>query len=349
MAQASLHINLDAITANWRALNAKSGTATETGAVVKADSYGLGAGRVSQALMRAGVRTFFVAIAEEGAALRKAIGDGPKIYVFSGHMEGDAPLLQNHSLIALLNSPQQVQRHFSACSDTPFGIQLDTGMNRLGLEAAEWSEIAPNALALSPKLIMSHLACSDELEVGMNERQLPEFLRMTQGVNVPRSLSATGGILLGPEFHFDITRPGVGLYGGMPFDDAQRVVTLSLPVIQTRSVAPGETVGYGNTWTAQRHSVVATVAAGYADGIHRILSNRTQLWADGTACPVIGRVSMDLITVDVTDLAACPDALDLLGKHQTVDDLAAQSGTIGYEVLTSLGTRYNRSYHVSGA
>ena len=171
---------------------------------------------------------------------------------------------------------------------------------------------------------------------------------MTDGTGVPRSFAATGGILLGPRYHFDLTRPGVGLYGGSPYEAARPVVTLSLPVIQTRDVAVGEAVGYSCTWVAEQPSVVATVAAGYADGLSRVLSNNAVLWDGDTPCPLIGRVSMDLITVDVTHLARVPRSLDIIGPYQGVDDLAAAAGTIGYNILTALGPRYARRY-VEGA
>ncbi|WP_339112378.1 alanine racemase [Thioclava sp. GXIMD2076] len=344
MASSTLHIDLDAIASNWKALDAKSGPATQTAAVVKADSYGLGADRVARTLLRQGAKTFFVALAEEGAKLRQAIGDGPEIFILSGHMAGDRDMLVDLDLTPVLNSAEQVKRHMEVSPATPFGVQLDTGMNRLGLEDADWRALAPMLLEKSPKLVMSHLSCSDEVHMGMNERQLAEFTRMTDGTGLRRSLSATGGLIYGKEYHFDLVRPGIGLYGGMPFAEARPVVTLSLPVIQTRMVEVGETVGYGNTWEAKRRSHVATISAGYADGISRRLSNNAQLWAGDTPCPLIGRVSMDLITVDITDLDGTPEELDLLNTHQGVDAVADLIGTIGYEVLTSLGARYERRY-----
>lgn len=344
MTTASLRIDLDAILTNWRALDALTGTATETGAVVKADSYGLGAARVARALARAGARKFFVAAAEEGAAVRQALGEGPEIFVFSGHMAGDTEMIGDLGLTPMLNSLDQVTRHFEALPGAPFGVQLDTGMNRLGMESAEWQAVAPIVLGAAPRLIMSHLACADEPDHPMNARQLAEFHYMTDGLDIPRSLSATGGILLGPDYHFNVTRPGIGLYGGLPFEAARPVVRLSLPVVQIREVPAGETVGYANSWEAEIDSQIATVAAGYADGLMRTLSNRATLWAEGVPCPVVGRVSMDLITVDVTHLNTPPRALDILCPEQGVDDLADVAGTIGYEILTSLGARYQRSY-----
>lgn len=352
MATGLLHIDLDAVIANWRSLDALTGAGCETGAVVKADAYGLGAGPVALALARAGARRFFVAATEEGVALRRALGPGPMIGVFSGHMAGDTAALAGADLVAMLNSPEQVARHLQALPDQPFGLQLDTGMNRLGLEEPDWAALAPDLLPRGPQLIMSHLACSDaapdSAEFAMNARQLAVFRRMTDGLGVKRSLSATGGILLGPDYHFDITRPGIGLHGCAPFDQGAKPLRLALPVVQTRLIAPGETVGYSNTFTATRPTRVATLAAGYADGLLRGLSSRATLWAGDQPCPLIGRVSMDLITVDVTDLAVIPDHLDILTPGQSADDLAALCGTIGYELLTQLGARYQRLYRGAG-
>jgi alanine racemase len=178
----------------------------------------------------------------------------------------------------------------------------------------------------------------------MNAAQLACFREMTDDLKIPRSLSATGGILLGPEYHFDLTRPGIGLYGGAPYSAAHPVVSLSLPVIQIRDVMEGETVGYGNTWSAARPSRIATVSAGYADGLIRAMGPQLSLFEGATTCPIVGRISMDLITVDVTELTQVPDTLSMLNTHQTIETLAGAAGTIGYEILTSLGARYNRVY-----
>jgi len=218
MAGATLTINLDALAQNWHALNGR--TAVETAAVVKADGYGLGAPVVARRLAREGVSKFFVALAEEGKILRSAMGDGPEIYVFSGHMDGDTPLIRDYGLIPLLNSVDQMLRHVEALPSHPFGVQLDTGMNRLGMEPAEWAAVKDIALSQSPVLLMSHLACADEPGHAMNAQQLRAFREMTDGIPVPRSLAATGGTLLGPAYHFDLCRPGIGLYGGMPFEEA---------------------------------------------------------------------------------------------------------------------------------
>ncbi|WP_417523866.1 alanine racemase [Marinovum sp.] len=343
MAQAILTIDLEALRGNWRALAALS--EGETAAVVKADGYGLGAAQVARALAQAGARRFFVALAEEGAALRAALGQGPEILVFSGHMLGDTALIRDFDLVPLINNIDQMLRHVEALPGAPFGIQLDSGMNRLGMEPAEWAALRDIALAQNPVLVMSHLACADEPDHAMNARQLQSFRDMTDGIEAPRSLAATGGCLLGADYHFDLTRPGIGLYGGLPFADAAPVVSLDIPVIQTRELQRGETVGYGNTFTASRPSRIATIAAGYADGLLRAMGPKASLMAGDTPCPVAGRISMDLIGVDVTALRQVPESLSLLNRHQTVDVLADWAGTIGYEILTSLGARYTRVYH----
>jgi alanine racemase len=343
MGSARLTIDLDAVAANWTALARRSGGA-ETAATVKADAYGLGAAPVARKLAAAGARSFFVALADEGLAVRQAVGAVPAIYVFSGHMAGDTQVLRNLRLTPVLNSAEQLVRHLEALPGHPFAIQLDTGMNRLGMEPREWAAVRDLALQARPALILSHLACADEPDHLMNAQQLDEFQAMTADCGCARSLAATGGLLLGPAYAFDLTRPGIGLYGGQPFAQAQPVVHLELPVIQTRNVEPGESVGYSATWIATKPTRVATVAAGYADGILRSLSGRGTLWAGDVPCPILGRVSMDLIGADISALDADPEALDLLGPAQGVDALADAAGTIGYEILTGLGARYRRKY-----
>jgi alanine racemase len=228
----------------------------------------------------------------------------------------------------------------------PCALQLDSGMNRLGLEPAELAASAHLLPRLAPVLAISHLACADTPDHPMNRAQAAAFADLAARLpGVRLSLAATGGILLGPDFHFGLTRPGVGLYGGQPFAAARPVVTLALPVVQVRDVAPGEAVGYGAAWTATRPARIATVAAGYADGLLRALGQGgVQLHAGGVPCPLVGRVSMDLITIDVSALPEVPDHLEILNASQTVDILATAAGTIGYEILTSLGHRYDRVY-----
>ena len=320
-----------------------------TAAVLKADAYGLGAETVGPALRAAGVRSFFVALAEEGAALRRAVGSGPEIFILSGPMPGDAPLLRAHDLIPCLNSASQIREFAREFPGGAAAIQVDSGMNRLGLEAAELAEVAPLLQAIRPTLVLNHLACADEHGHPLNAAQHEAFAAIARAVpTARRSLAATGGILLGPDFHFELTRAGVGLYGGHPFAAARPVLRLALPVIQVRDVDPGEVVGYGGAWRAERPTRVATLAAGYADGLLRNLGfGEVRLFAGRHACPMIGRVSMDLLTVDVTDLPEVPERLEILNEHQTVNQLATAAGTIGYEILTSLGARYERVYKSS--
>ena len=345
MASPDLTIDLDAIVANWKALDRMSAASVETAAVVKADGYGLGADRVVTSLCRAGVRTLFVAVAEEGPAIRRAAGPDAEIFVFGGHMDGDTRMLADHGLIPLLNSRQQVRRHLMSLREHPFGLQIDTGMSRLGMSNGEFAFIRRAINPRETRLVISHLACSDDQTDKRNLAQLGAFHELTAGFPAPRSLSATGGILLGPAFHFDLCRPGIGLYGGAPFRSGAQVVSLDVPVVQTRELSIGDFVGYGADWTAKRASRIATIAAGYADGLHRVMGGGAfSCWVGDTPCPVVGRISMDLITIDITDIDGTPERVQILNEHQTIDDLAEIAGTIGYEILTTLGQRFRRRY-----
>ncbi len=346
MAKANLTISLEAIADNWRSLDRLTSIESETAAVVKADGYGLGAAMVAQALAKCGVRTFFVALAEEGSALRDSLGTGAEIFVLSGYLPGDGSLVAGFDLIPVINSVQQFSTFRADHPGQPFALQVDTGMNRLGMEQTEFRSIRGELSASMPVLVMSHLACADEPDNPLNDWQLREFADMTGGMRTRRSLSATGGMLLGSDYHFDLCRPGIGLYGGLPFTGARQVVQLSLPVIQVRDVNPGEIVGYGADWSAPSHTRVATLSAGYADGIWRYLGRDLALYAGDVPCKVVGRISMDLLTVDVSSLSTVPDSLQLLGQYQTIDELADNASTIGYEVLTSLGNRYEREYGI---
>ncbi|MEM1273814.1 MAG: alanine racemase [Pseudomonadota bacterium] len=341
MATGQLHIDLGAIARNWKAMAKTSGRAT-CGAVIKADAYGLGVQQVAPTLAAAGARTFFVAVAEEGAAARAVLGEGPEICVFGGHMAGDAAAIRAANLVPMLNSIDQVRRHLAELPDHAYGIQLDTGMNRLGLEPADWAAIRAD---VAPRLIMSHLACADAPDHPQNAAQLATFHALTAGASAPLSLAATGGALLGEDYHFDLTRPGIGTYGGFPFTAAEPVLRLRLPVVQIRRIEPGEAVGYGAAFTADRTRRIATVSSGYADGLIRAMSDYAALWDGDRACPLAGRVSMDLMGVDVTECDHDPDFLDILNETHGIDALAEAAGTIGYEILTSLGPRYARHYH----
>jgi alanine racemase len=342
MATATATINLNAIRKNWQKLRSLS--SNEAAAVVKANAYGLGLKQVAKALYVEGARAFFVATAEEGAELRSILGEIPEIYFFSGHMVGDTELIKNYNLIPLINSINQLSRHSKLLREQKFGIQLDTGMNRLGLEPLDWEASKELTLSLNPVLIMSHLACADDPNHKMNINQLNNFLTLTNKINIKKSLAATGGILLGPEYHFDLTRPGIGIYGCSPMQDCLPVLKIDIPVIQIRNIESGETVGYGNTWTSPSKKRIATISAGYADGIFRTIGKKTRLYFEEIGCPIIGRISMDLIGVDITSLNVEPDRLVLINSRQTIDKIADDAGTIGYEFLTSLGHRYKRNY-----
>ena len=343
MSDATLTIDLAAIARNWHALDRLSAPTVETSAVVKANAYGLGIEKVAPALLAAGAHTFCVALASEAVALRQVVGPGPEILVFSGFMPGDAAAFTASGAIPMINSVAQFQAYASCLAGRPFGLQIDSGMNRLGLEPADIANLPQSARAAGH--VISHLACADDPGHPMNDTQLHLFQSLAQ--HFPKavaSLAATGGTLLGDAFHFNMTRPGIGLFGGAPFADAQNVVSLDVPIIQTRLVAKGESVGYGRRWTAHEPTIIATISAGYADGLMRCLSKGAQVFAGDIPCPVVGRVSMDLITVDVSHIDDLPESLAILNGKQGIDDLANAAETLGYEVLTSLGQRYLRSY-----
>ena len=342
MATATATIDLNAIRQNWQKLRSMS--SNDAAAVVKANAYGLGLAQVTKALYAEGARIFFVATVEEGAELRSILGKKPDIYVFSGHMVGDTELIKNYNLIPLINSIEQLSRHSKLLREKKFGVQLDTGMNRLGMEPMEWESVKELTLSLNPVLIMSHLACADDPNHKMNSKQLDIFLTLTNKININKSLAATGGILLGPEYHFDLTRPGIGIYGCSPMQDCLPVLKIDIPVIQIRNIESGETVGYGNTWTSPCKKKIATISAGYADGLFRAIGKKAKLYFEEISCPIVGRISMDLIGVDITNLNVEPVRLELINSQQTVDNIAEGAETIGYEFLTSLGNRYSRNY-----
>jgi len=332
----ALTIDTSAIVSNWRTLAAMTPGAA-CSAVLKADAYGLGAPAVIRALAEAGLAEAFVFTASEGQALRRHFGG--RIFVLEGHRPG-ADL---DGLMPCLVSPEQFFRDRAVRPGQPFAVQIDTGMNRLGLSADEWRSLRSEILAEGPALLMSHLACADEPDHSMTTRQRERFVSMTNGTGVRRSLAATAGILCGQDYAFDLTRPGIGLYGGMDFEGMRPVVQLALPVLRVLRVRAGEGVGYGATWIAPRDSRIATVAGGYADGIQRRLGESgLALWAGDRRCPLVGRISMDVLAVDVTDVPDVPDTLELIGPHQGLDVVARHAGTITYEVLTSLGNRYTR-------
>lgn len=338
-----LTIDLGALAANWRGLDALTPPGCETGAVVKADAYGCGIPKVGKALAQAGCRAFFVATPGEGATLRGACPD-VWIHVLSGYHANEEAAFRTHGLRPVLNAPEQVTAWMSGPAG-PALLQLDSGMNRLGLEADELAALGPLPDQITH--LMSHLACADIPDAPETPAQRAAFLEMSRPHGQKRTLAATAGLLLGGDYHFDMTRPGIGLYGGWPYEAARRVVAAEVPILQIRDVAAGEFVGYGASWVAGRESRIATVAAGYADGLIRAMGDGGATgYADGQPTPFAGRVSMDLITLDVTDAPHLQpgDWIEILGPNQSIDTMAAATGTIGHEILTALGNRYARSY-----
>ncbi len=341
------HIDLSAIVDNWRMFSRRAAPG-RAAAVVKADAYGLGAAQAARALAKAGCTRFYVAWPMEGAALRQALGSGPDIAVFHGPARETLTLFVDHQLEPVLNSIQQIRlwRHTPGLMNATYSLHVDTGMNRLGLSPADWLDAAP--MAPKPHRLISHLACGDEPGHPMNERQLALFERAAALWSAsPRSLAATGGGYLGPAYTTDEVRAGIGLYGGGPGpgdnDGPKPVVTLTSPILQIRAVKAGETVGYGAAWTADRERTLATVGLGYADGFLRAASNRGMAVVHGRKRPIVGRISMDLIVVDVTGIDVKPgDDIEFLGPNMPLAEVAASMGTIDYELLTRIGSRFER-------
>lgn len=357
-----LTVDLDAIVANWRKLD-KIAVPAECAGVIKANAYGCGADPVARALAAAGCKTFFVATLDEARATR-AIVPAATIYVLDGFFQncGDAfAKINARPVIGDLNELAEWDvfcRHSGWAGGA--AIHIDTGMNRLGLAIAEAQGIVPriNAGDHGITLIMSHLACADLYNHPLTAKQLAAF-REIAGLfsGVPASLSNSSGIFRGASFQFDLVRPGAALYGINPTPETnnpmQSVVDLKARVVHIRDVEKGESIGYGATWIARRPTKLAIVSAGYADGYFRAAgatdgTRGAEVMVAGRRCPIVGRISMDLIAVDVTSLphnaAQRGDMVTLIGDGITVDELAHHFGTIGYEVLTSLGLRYARVY-----
>ncbi|HLY46260.1 MAG TPA: alanine racemase [Stellaceae bacterium] len=351
-AGAVLEVDLGAIVANWRLL-AQIAAPAGCAAVVKANGYGLGAAPVARALAAAGCGLFFVATLDEGIALRRALGAGPEIAVLNGPLAGTAPEFIAHRLLPVLNHPGQIAEWEGAGDDHAAILQVDSGMARLGLTAAELAALAARPPSYPWRAVISHLACAETPEHPQNASQRARFAAAAALLpGVPASLAASSGIFLGAPYHFDIVRPGAALYGVNPIpgrsNPLRQVVRLYGKILQVRQIDRGEPVGYGAAHVMQAPGRVATVGVGYADGWPRALGHRGCGHLAGTRVPLIGRVSMDLVTFDVSAAdpgAAHPGALiELLGPHYGVDAAAADAGTIGYEILSALGARYHRVY-----
>jgi alanine racemase len=362
-ARAVLHIDLTALRANWARLNRESGKA-ETAGVLKADAYGLGLEPIARALTAEGCRTFFVATLEEGRRAR-AIQPGAVIYILDGLLPGAEAHYAGFDLRPVLSSEPEVRDWAAYCATLkrhlPAALQLDTGMNRLGLQPPDVARIAvePDLLkSFHVALVMSHLACADEPTNPMNQRQRVLFDELRALLPAaPASLANSGGTFLGEPFHYDLVRPGIAMYGGRAFEGGenpmQTVVRLDARILQVRDVCVGDVVGYGATFAATRPSRIATIACGYADGFLRALSSDGNKpgavgYIGPHAVPLVGRVSMDLITLDVTDvpagLAKRGAWVEVMGGRVTVDDLTDRAGTIGYELLSRLSRRVHRVY-----
>ena len=344
---ARLHIDLDALVANWRMMQRRVEPAYAA-AVVKADAYGLGAKQVATALSKAGCSRFYVAWAEEGAVLRRELGPSPEILVFHGVAPDTLDIFQMYALQPVLNHLEQIDLWLTSnVQPRPAALHIDTGMNRLGVSHAHWAAAA--RMLPKPSRLISHLSCGDETSPA-NPAQLARF---TQGralwPGVPASFAASGGAYLGKDYHFDEVRPGIALYGGGPTpadgSSPHPVVTLKAPILQVRDAHKGETVGYGGAWSAEANCQLATIGLGYADGYLRSASNSAKVFIQGEARAIVGRVSMDLIVVDVTGLVVSPgDEIELIGPNMPMAEVAAAMGTIDYEILTRLGARLDRRY-----
>jgi alanine racemase len=355
-AGAVLEIDLAAIVANWRSLSALHGTGPVAG-VVKADAYGLGARHVAPALHAAGCRHFFVALLDEALAIRPLL-PGAMVGVLNGLVPGSEGDFVAHGITPVLGSLAEVERWAAAgramARKLPAILHVDTGMARLGLDQAELACLQQDHARLAGLdllYIMTHLVSSELPDDPLNQHQRARFRAACAGLpSAPRSLANSSGIFLGERFASDLARPGAALYGINPTPAASNPmrlpVRLCTRVLQVREVGTGVSVGYNATWRASRPSRVATVALGYADGWHRSLSGRGMAVFDERPVPLVGRISMDLTTFDVTEHPAISAGawLELIGPACTPDDVAAAAGTNGYEVLTSLGQRIHRVY-----
>ncbi len=367
IAPVRLTVDLGALVDNWKEMARRCGKAS-TAAVVKADAYGLGLEDCGTALYEAGARDFFVAAVQEGVTLRTYAPDA-RIYVLSGIWPGQERMFYENDLVPVIISEEQLAFWMSVTAehgDHPCALHIDTGFNRLGLPAEEaiaFAEDVSRPASFSPVLVMSHLHSGDSPASPLNRSQLESFQRVaTAFEGVPTSLSASAGIFLGPEYHFDLTRPGIAAYGGEAVNGMQAlkpVAKAEARIIQIRDAPSGSTVSYGATHQLSRNSRLAVVSAGYADGYLRSLSGSgVPLRAGGAPgafgfianrrVPVIGRVTMDLTIFDVTDVPEneirTGDYIELFGPNIALDDAARAGGTIGYELLTALGLRYERRY-----
>ena len=339
---ASLTVDLGALARNYHTLGALTGRPVNP--VVKADGYGLGAVAVARRLMAEGARTFFVARAAEGVILREGLGAEPTIYVLDGAHGDNIANIRAANLRPVLNQPAQVQNWLSSGGGA-CGLQIDTAMNRLGYRV----ENAPEPFE-GLALVMTHLACADEPSNPLNRQQRDAFDAVSRKYpHATRSFANSGGCFLGEDFGFDVVRPGICLYGGgpegKPHEKIAPVATLNAQIMQVRDVPVGETVGYSQGFRPEKPVTIATCGAGYADGVLRSYSPKGQVWVAGEMRPIVGRVSMDVLAIDVTGLdVKAGDTVELFGTNRMIDDAATAAGTISYELLTSITPRVPRLY-----
>ena len=345
-------VNLNISRHNYNVLQNIVGDA-ECAAVVKANGYGVGDKVVTQTLLNQGCKTFFVATLSEGIRLRHEFPNAPfDIYVMFSDSREFPMVYHHHNLRPALNSLDEIKAWESYCDSIelklPCAVHIDTGMSRTGLDKNDRTTLIANPSLLdnvNVRLFMSHLACGDEPDHPKNREQLEIFKATTAPFpHIRKSLSASTGIYLGKDYHFDLVRPGRALYGGMPYDDTQRVVGLKSRVIQVRRIGAGESVGYSSTFVAEQDMTLATLGIGYADGLLRS-AGTASAYFNNIALPIIGRISMDSIVVDIThaqDQINIGDYLDLICEHQGLNKLADHAGTIPYEVLTQLGRSASR-------
>lgn len=358
-----LSVDLHAIAENWRYIQRQLGTHTDCGAVVKANAYGLGVERIAPKIYQAGCRAFFVANLKEAIQLQSLVGRDVKIFVLGGCIAGAESEFIARGIIPVIVSYEMLQRWAAVAGnhDHPqAALKINSGMGRLGLESVEFDRALEEPQLLHDAGIawlMSHFACADEANHPLNKEQIERFSASLSairslGLDVKASLANSAGVFLGEAAQADLVRPGISLYGGNPGlaeNPMRAVVGLRLPVMQVRRLPAGEYVGYGATCKFDTPRIIAVAAGGYADGIMRSLSNAGWGWLADSKVPIVGRVSMDSTMFDVTDSAAANDlkegdAIELLGEHVSIDELAHAAGTISYEVLTSFGSRFQRCY-----
>lgn len=359
-ANSILLVNLERVAYNFNVLKKKLGN-VECAATLKANAYGVGAGKIAKTLIREGCSTFFLATIDEAIELRKEISStNPRIIVLNGVPRGTESTFREYQLIPTLNDLDQVNRWYDHNKESrvvqPAILHLDTGMNRLGL-----CEDDLNCLTTSPSkikaiglsLIMSHLACSDDLGNKKNEEQLSTFLSMLKFFpGVKASLSNSGGIFLGTPFHFDVARPGIALYGSIPGyeknNPLKHAISLFAKILQIRDVRRGMTIGYGATHKVKKSTRIATVGVGYADGYQRSLSSKSSIFFRNLSLPLIGRVSMDTITVDISSIPKndieVGNFVEIIGDNFTIDEAARIANTVPHELLSGLGRRHLRLY-----